>query len=264
MFRVGIVQMNSQDDVNKNLLYIEKEVKELSKSADLIVLPEHSDGIGVRDEDFAHSIPGEISSFFSRLARKNGVYIHCGSIAEKGPKGKPYNTSLLFGRDGEILAKYSKLHLFDVDLPDGTGCRESDVATAGDKITVAKTPLANFGMAICYDIRFPELFCNMALDGASVMLVCANFTAPTGEYHWLPLLQARAIENGCFVIAVNQCGKKPQFDAYGHSVAIDPWGRILKECGEDVESAIVDIELELVKETRAKIPSLKNRRTDVY
>lgn len=264
MFKVGIIQMNSTSDVTKNLKYIKSQVNSMAKDVDLVVLPEHSDGIGVRDEDFAHSIPGKITDFFSSLARDNSVYLHCGSIAEKGVNGKPYNTSVLFDKNGIIVSKYSKLHLFDVDLPDGTGCRESDTATAGDSIVVAKTDLASFGMAICYDIRFPELFRSMALDGANVMLVCANFTAPTGEYHWLPLLKARAIENGCYVIAVNQCGTKPQFEAYGHSIVIDPWGRVLVELGTECDNAIIEIDTDYVNEVRNKIPSLKNRRTDVY
>lgn len=261
---LALVQMDSTENVDKNLNSIKNIVNIASKKADLIIFPEHCDGIGLVDDVFAHSIPGKISSFFSSLANDNNVFIHCGSIAELGPKGKPYNTSVLFAPDGTILDKYSKLHLFDVDLPDGTGCRESSTATAGNKIVVADTKIGKIGMSICYDLRFAELYRAMALMGAELLVVSANFTAPTGKYHWLPLIKARAIENGCFVAGVNQCGTKPQFEAYGHTVLVDPWGKIVGELGDTPDVLYAQIDLDLVEETRTKIPSLKNRRTDIY
>lgn len=263
-FKVALIQLNSTDNVKENLKNITSLVKEASKNADLVILPEHSDGIGKNDNDFAHEIPGEISDYFSNLAKENNVYLHCGSVAEKGVENKPYNTSILFNRQGEILAKYSKLHLFDVDLPDGTGCRESSTATAGNEIVVAGTELCNIGLSICYDIRFPELYRSMALMGADVIVVSANFTAPTGKAHWRSLLRARAIENGCYIIAVNQCGQKPQFEAYGHTMFIDPWGEVLGELENQVGILYGEIDLDKIKETREKIPSLQNRRKDIY
>lgn len=262
--KLALIQLNSTENVKENLDNITRFVNEASIRADLIILPEHSDGIGLRDEDFAHSVPGEISNFFSSLAKDNKVYLHCGSIAEKGEIGKPYNTSILFSPNGEMIAKYSKLHLFDVDLPDGTGCRESSTATAGNEIVVAKTPMLNIGMSICYDLRFPELYRKMALMDAQLLVVSANFTAPTGKAHWLPLLRARAIENGCYVAAVNQCGQKPQFEAYGHTMLIDPWGDVVGELEQKPDILYVDIDLDKIEETRTKIPSLYNRRTDIY
>lgn len=263
-FRVALVQMDTNGDIDRNLKSIETLCEEASKNAQMVIFPEHSDGIGKRDAEFESEIPGKISNLFSSLAKKHGIYLHCGSITEKGPENKPYNTSLMFSPKGEIIAKYSKLHLFDVDLPDGTGCRESSGASFGNEIVTVDTELGKMGLAICYDIRFPELFRAMALNGAEIFVICANFTAPTGEHHWKPLLQARAIENGCYVFAVNQCGNKPQFEAYGHSMVIDPWGRILGELEQSEGILYADIDLKLVEDTRRKIPSLKNRRTDIY
>lgn len=264
MLKLALIQIDSTDNVKENLDKISALVHSVKDKADFVILPEHSDGIGKDDLAFSCDIPGEISDFFVALAKECGVYLHCGSLTENSENGKPYNTSLLISPSGEIIGKYSKLHLFDVDLPDGTGCRESSVATAGREIVVANTNIGNVGMAICYDIRFPELFRKMALMGAELITVCANFTAPTGAHHWKPLLQARAIENGCFVAAVNQCGTKPQFEAYGHTMLIDPWGKIIGELDQKEGVLLAEIDLNQVAETRAKIPSLKNRRTDIY
>lgn len=263
-FKVALVQLDSKENVKENLDSITALVNEASQNADLVILPEHSDGISKNDNDFAHNVPGEISDFFSKLARENSVYLHCGSVAEKEIEGKPYNTSILFNRSGEIVAKYSKLHLFDVDLPDGTGCRESSTATAGNEIVVADTELCKLGLSICYDIRFPELYRSMALMGADVMVVGANFTKPTGMAHWEPILRARAIENGCYVLAVNQCGEKALFEAYGHTMIINPWGEIEGELEDKVGILYGEIDLDKVRETRLKIPSLQNRRKDIY
>lgn len=263
-FKVALIQLDSRENVEENLNSIKALVNEASQNADLVILPEHSDGIGESDEPFAHSIPGKISNFFSDLAKENNVYLHCGSVAEKGVEGKPYNTSILFNPAGEIVAKYSKLHLFDVDLPDGTGCRESSTATAGNEIVVANTELCNIGLSICYDVRFPELYRSMALMGADVMVVSANFTKPTGMAHWETLLRARAIENGCYVLAVNQFGTKALFEAYGHTMIINPWGEIEGELQDKVGILYGEIDLDKVAETRSKIPSLLNRRKDLY
>lgn len=263
-FGIALVQIDTTADVKTNLDKIEALVSKASKKAELVILPEHADGIGERDSDFEHTIPSEITDFYSSLARQNSVFLHCGSVAEKGNDQKPFNTSILFNPNGEIIAKYSKLHLFDVDLPDGTGCRESNGASAGNEIIVADTPLAKLGLSICYDLRFPELYRKMALMGAELMIVSANFTAQTGEKHWKPLLQARAIENGCYVAGINQCGKKPQYTAWGHTMLINPMGEIICELEQDEGIAFGEIDPAEIESTRANIPSLSNRRDDLY
>ena len=241
-FNLALIQLNSSDNQDDNFKKIKVLVEKASKNADLIILPEHSDGISKNDSDFEDNIPAKASDFFSELAKENNIFLHCGSIAERFKSGKPLNTSILFSPSGEIIAKYSKLHLFDVDLPDGTGCRESNGASAGNEIIVADTPLAKLGLSICYDLRFPELYRKMALMGAELMIVSANFTAQTGEKHWKPLLQARAIENGCYVAGINQCGKKPQYTAWGHTMLINPMGEIICELEQDEGIAFGEID----------------------
>lgn len=263
-YDIALIQINSTSNVEENLKKISALVKEASQKADLVVLPEHADGIGKNDNDFAHPIDGEIVGFYKKLAIECGIYLHIGSVAESGIEGKPYNTSCLLSPKGELIAKYSKLHLFDVELPDGTGVRESSTATAGNEIVVAKTEIGNIGLSICYDLRFPELYRKMALMGTDLMVVCANFTAQTGEYHWEPLLKARAIENGCYVLASNQCGTNAQFTAWGHSMLVDPWGRVVAELEQEEGILYGKIDCDELKLARHKIPSINNRRTDVY
>lgn len=263
-FNLALIQLNSSDNQNENFKKIKALIEKASKNADLIILPEHSDGISKNDSDFEDNIPGKASNFFSELAKENRIFLHCGSIAEKFESGKPLNTSILFSPSGEIIAKYSKLHLFDVDLPNGKGVRESKGASAGSEIVVADTPFCKIGLSICYDLRFPELYRKMALMGADLMVVSANFTAQTGALHWNPLLQARAIENTCYIAAVNQCKANAQFEAYGHTMLIDPWGKIIAELEQDEDILYGRIEAEALNSARQSIPSLKNRRADLY
>lgn len=261
---IALIQINSSSNVEENLNKIEKLVKEASQNAELIILPEHADAIGKCDNDYAQTINGKSVSFYKELAKDCSVYLHIGSFAEEGIENKPYNTSLLISPNGEVLAKYSKLHLFDVELPDGTGVRESNGATAGDEIVVAKTDLGNIGLSICYDLRFSELYRKMALMGADMFVVSANFTAQTGKHHWKPLLQARAIENGCYVLACNQCKTNEQFEAWGHSMLISPWGEVVAELEQEEGILYGALEQSEIENARNKIPSVKNRRIDLY
>lgn len=263
-FNIALIQLNSTDNTNDNLNKISELVETASKKADLVILPEHADGIGKNDKAFTVKVPSERTDFFSDLARDNGIYLHCGSVTEDSDSDKPFNTSILFSPNGEIIAKYSKMHLFDIDLPDKTGCRESNTTSAGNKIIVANTELGNIGLSICYDVRFPELYRKMAIMGADLMIVSANFTAQTGKTHWKPLLQARAIENTCYIAGVNQCGTKPQFEAYGHTMLISPWGEIIGELENEEGILYGKIDSEILSKTRQDIPSLKNRRKDIY
>ena len=165
---------------------------------------------------------------------------------------------------GEIIAKYHKLHTFDVTLPDGTVCDESARIHPGDEIVTVDTELGKLGFAICYDIRFPELFRIMALEGAQVIFTPASFTMPTGKDHWEPILRTRAIENGLYIVAAGQIGKKARFAAYGNSMVVDPWGTVISRAKDQPGITYGEIDLDYLDKIRQQIPSLKNRRADVY
>lgn len=268
-FKIGLIQMDTGTDSETALLQAEKLIGEAkAQGAELVILPEHSDGIGRWEREYAAPVPGPVSDRYAELAKKFGIYLHCGSITETGPeedRDKPYNTSVLFSPEGELLQTYRKIHLFDVTLPNGKEVKESAGVSAGERIALAKTDLCTLGMTICYDLRFPELFRLLALQGAELLVVSANFTAVTGQDHWEPLLRARAIENGCYVAAVNQCGEKALFKAWGHTMLIDPWGRILGELdGENPGLLMGTIDPEVFRATRQKLPFKENRRTDIY
>lgn len=268
-FKIGLIQMDTGTDSEEAMLQAEKYIREAKeKGAELVILPEHSDGIGLKEQTYAQPVPGPVSKRFSEMAAKYQIYLHCGSITENGPVGnedKPYNTSILFSPDGEILQTYRKIHLFDVTLPNGKEVKESSGVSAGEGLALAETELCTVGMTICYDLRFPELFRLLALNGAELLVVSANFTAATGNAHWEPLLRARAIENSCYVAAVNQCGEKALFKAWGHTMLIDPWGRIVGELdGEHPGLLIGSIDPEVLRDTRQRLPFRENRREDIY
>ncbi|HEY0901864.1 MAG TPA: carbon-nitrogen hydrolase family protein, partial [Micavibrio sp.] len=199
---------------------------------------------------------------FSALARELGVWIMAGSISVLLPEEKILNRSILIDAQGNIVADYDKIHLFDVDLPTGEVHRESAIVKPGTKATVAMTPWGKLGMAICYDLRFANLFRTLAKAGAAILTVPAAFTVPTGQAHWHTLLRARAIENGAFVLAPAQVGThEGGRETYGHSLIIDPWGRILGE-GDGQNPGIIMAELDLsaVKTAREAIPALLHDR----
>lgn len=266
-FQIGLIQLDTGADAEKNRLQIEHLIKEAAeKGAELVILPEHSDVMGRREKEQAVPVPGPVSRWYGELARKYRLYLHCGSVTEAAEDQEhPYNTSLLFSPSGELLKSYRKLHLFDVTLPDGKGVRESAGVSAGEKAAMAETELCRLGMTICYDLRFPELYRLLALEGAELLVVSANFTAATGFAHWEPLLRARAIENSCYVAAVNQCGEKPFFRAWGHTMLIDPWGRISGELDGDHPGLLMGtLDPDVLEDTRRKLPLKENRRTDLY
>jgi predicted amidohydrolase len=267
-YKVAAVQLDSQNDKAANLERISRLVDEAAAGgAALVSLPEVMNFIGemVREEDYPEPIPGRSTEILMKKAAEHGMWIHSGSFAEVNPGNKRYyNTSVLIDDKGKIAAKYRKIHTFDVTLPDGTVCDESAQVAPGREVVTTDTPLGKLGLAICYDIRFPELFRLMALEGAQVLFTPANFTLPTGKDHWEVILRARAIENGCYVVAAAQIGKKHHFVAYGSSMIIDPWGTVLTRAREEEGVAFAEIDLDYLDKIRAQLPSLKNRRADVY
>lgn len=195
-------------------------------------------------------------------ARETGLWILCGTLFTPAPDGRSLNTSVLLNPKGERVARYDKLHLFDVTLPSGEQRRESKRVCPGGSIVTADTPLGHLGLSVCFDVRFPELYRTMVLRGAQVLLVPAMFSRETGRAHWELLVRTRAVENGCYVIASNQYGGK--FGAYGHSMIVDPWGKILAEIPEGEGLAMAEIDLDYLDQVRNNLPCLSIRRSDLY
>lgn len=270
--KIGLVQMNARDDVAANLAQAEALVRDAAgQGASWVVLPEvmhlRVGGAMVgRYAEAAESIPGPTTHRFGELAKTLGITILLGSIGEASDDpARTYNTSVLIDPEGCIVARYRKMHLFDVSVDADNSDRESDRYLPGDELVTAELPGCKVGLSICYDLRFGELFRALALQGASTVFVPANFTKATGEAHWMTLLRARAIENGLFVIAPAQCGRFPQgFEAFGHSTVIDPWGNVLVEHDDQPGVSVTTIDLNKVQEARRAIPVLKHLRSDIY
>jgi predicted amidohydrolase len=234
--------------------------------ADMLFTPEMSN---VLDRDRARAAASIVTEGEDRTlaaaregAAKHGLWIHVGSLALKGGSdGRNLNRGFVIDDKGEIRARYDKLHLFDVDLPNGNRWRESDAYQPGEQAIVVGTPWGKLGLAICYDIRFPDLFRSLSNAGATILSLPAAFTVPSGQAHWHVLLRARAIEAGAFMIAAAQSGGHADGrDTYGHSLAIDPWGEVLLDLGEGERLDFADLDLDRIAEVQGKIPVLKHRR----
>lgn len=264
-FIAAAVQMDTQNDKQSNLRQMEAYIDEAaSKGANLIAFPEVVNMLSELPE-YAEPIPGPTTELLARKAREHGVWIHGGSISEvNGESPRTFNASVLIDPAGKIAATYRKLHNFDMILPDGSSVRESDNKEPGSEIVTAQTELGTLGFAICYDMRFPELFRLMRLQGAELIFLPANFTMPTGKDHWEPILRARAIENGVYIIAPNQIGVKEKFTAYGNSMIIDPWGTVIARASDKPGVILAEIDLDYLYAVRQKNPSVENRRTDLY
>ena len=267
-YTLAMVQMDTQNNKGENLAQACAWIDEAAaRGAKLICFPEVMNLIGrnVGEGGGKEAIPGYTTEILCKKAKEHGVYIHGGSISEmrEGEK-RSSNTSVFISPEGKILASYSKLHMFDITLADGTPYRESDKVQPGKEIVTVETELGCFGMSICYDVRFPELYRIMALRGAQVIFVPASFTMPTGKDHWEPLLRARAIENGCYIVAAGQIVTKPAYTAYGNSLVADPWGTVIARAKDIPGITYAEIDLDYLDKIRAQIPSLENRRTDLY
>ena len=264
-FLAAVVQMLAGDDKAANRGEAGRWVTEASaKGARLVALPEVFIWRGNKKEekDAAESIPGPTSEFLAGLARKLEIYLLGGSILETiSGSPKAYNTSLLFDPRGSQMASYRKIHLFDVDLENGVTARESDTREFGESAVVVKTDLCPMGLSVCYDLRFPELYRTLVTEGAQLIFVPSAFTAYTGKAHWEPLLRARAIENQVYVIAPDQFGKNPKsFATHGHSMIVDPWGKVLAELPDGPGIAMAEIDLDFLAKVRTELPALSHRK----
>lgn len=235
--------------------------------AQLVALPEYLQFRGP-DDGFrasARPIPGEFTDAFAAVARRRGCWILAGSLAETSTDPRrPWNTSSLISPQGEVVARYRKIHLFDVDVRDGPVDRESARVSGGSEPVVAEAAGLRIGMTICYDLRFPELYRTLALAGAEVLAVPSNFMERTGRDHWEVLLRARAIENGCWVIAPSQTGGPPGVPAFGRSMVIDPWGTVVAQAPDRECIVRAEIDSDRVSDVRRQIPVLANRRPAAY
>ncbi|ANG97959.1 nitrilase [Brucella pseudogrignonensis] len=266
-FRAAAVQMRSGTDVARNVEAMEKLVSDaVAKGAQYVQTPEMT-GALMRDRAalFA-SLRDEnedlVFKAASALAKKHGIFLHIGSTAIAAGDGKIANRGGIFAPSGEKIATYDKVHMFDVDLDNGESWRESATYEPGKETVIAELPFAKVGMAVCYDIRFPQLFRAQALAGANVITGPAAFTRQTGEAHWHVLQRARAIENGAFLISAAQGGvHEDGRETYGHSLIVSPWGKVLAEAAHDEPGVIVtDIDVSESTAARAKVPNLKNAR----
>ena len=266
-FKAAAIQMRSGVDPARNAADMERLVRAAAaEGAVYVQTPEMTGAIQkdrqalraqLRDDD------GDIIvATAARLARELGIHVHVGSTAIARPDGKIANRGFLFAPDGSRICSYDKIHMFDVDLDNGESWRESSAYEAGEAARVASLPFGKLGFAICYDVRFPQLFRTEALAGAEILTVPAAFTRQTGEAHWEILLRARAIENGAFLLAAAQGGKHEDGrETYGHSMIIDPWGRVLAEAPGEGEAVLVaDVDVGEVAAARRKIPNLRNAR----
>ena len=265
--QVALVQVEARDDVADNVARASALAAEAAVGSDLVILPEYVQyrGSAAGFRASAALVPGPTTAAFSAVAVAHGCYVLAGSHAESsGDPARPYNTAVLFDRVGSLVARYRKLHLFDVSVDDGPSDLESARVTPGDRAVVASVDGFGLGMSICYDLRFPELYRALAVAGAEMLAVPAVFTARTGRDHWEPLLRARAIENGAYVLAAGACGAggPGAIAAWGHSMVVDPWGRVIAQAGDDEAIIRAELDLDLVAAARRQIPALANRRPD--
>jgi predicted amidohydrolase len=267
-FRIALVQLEASDDVGANLSRAERMGDAAATSgARLVAFPEYVQFRGP-DTGFRASaapVPGPTTAPFQAVARRHHCWVLAGSVAESsGDPERPYNTSALIDPGGEVVARYRKLHLFDIAVDAGPADTESARVTAGDTARVADVDGVCLGLSICYDLRFPELYRALALAGAQVLAVPAVFTERTGRDHWEVLLRARAIENGAFVIAPAQhgLGVPGGIPAFGRSMVVDPWGTVIAQAPDGEAIVVADLDLDRVASVRRQIPSLANRRPD--
>lgn len=265
-YLAAAIQMTSVPDLEKNLIQAEELIDlAVRRGAELVTLPENFSFMGEEKEKIAQAeaIGQKSEKFLRTMAQRFQITILGGGFPVPLDNGRVYNTALLFDPNGTELACYQKVHLFDVDLPDGNTYRESSTVMAGTRIPpiYPSKELGNLGLSVCYDVRFPELYRHLSQMGAEVLFVPAAFTAYTGKDHWQVLLQARAIENTCYVIAPAQSGRHYAMrQSHGHAMIVDPWGVILADAGGDRPGvAIAEIDPLRLDQVRRQMPCLQHR-----
>lgn len=267
--RVAAVQMNAGADKLEN---IDTAISLIDRAADMdasiISLPETwtymGDSAGTRAA--GESIPGLTTERLAEVARRRRVWLHGGSVLEIADREpRVFNTTVVFDPDGNLIAKYRKIHLFDVTIGSDVLSQESATVAPGDDLVVVDVDGVKLGLTICYDLRFPELYRLLALKGAEVIAVPAAFHSHTGKDHWEVLLRARAIENQVYILAANACGNHPNgWKSHGRSMIVDPWGIVLSTAGDGPGVCVADCDLDALARIRRELPSLANRRPDVY
>lgn len=265
--KIALCQMTVVQDKDQNLQKAETMIREaVSKGADIVALPEmfNCPYSNKFFPEFAESFPGKTVNKLSALAKELKVYIIGGSIPELD-KDTIYNTSYSFDRSGQVIGRHRKVHLFDIDIEDNIKFKESDILGRGNDMTVIETEFGKIGVAICYDMRFPEMMRLMALAGANMIIVPAAFNMTTGPAHWDLTIRARALDNQVYYMAVSPARNlEASYHAYGYSAIASPWGEIIAQADEKETIVYGDIDLEYVKKIRQQLPLLKHRRTDVY
>jgi len=263
--KVSALQLNSQPDFEQNLEMTYDMVKKAAvEGADFVVLPENFAFMGDEKKrlEQAEQICEKVEKSLVNWTIEFGIYLLGGGYPVPAENGKVFNRAVLVNPKGESIAVYNKIHLFDVDLSRQETYRESDMVQAGKDIVLADLPEFGMkaGLSICYDVRFPEIYREMAKQGAHILFVPAAFTRPTGKAHWEILLRARAVENSAFVIAPAQTGKHGEKrETYGHAMIIDPWGKIIADAGEEPGMATATLDLNRLKDIRRKLPALEHR-----
>ena len=268
IIKAACIQMCSSINIRENIESAKELITEAAREgAELIITPEMTTLLDRNSERLFKEAQMEDKDIalpiFSKLAQDLGINLVIGSIPIKVSPEKCANRAYFLNQEGNIKAHYDKIHLFDVELGSGDTYKESNQIQAGTEACLISTPAYNLGLSICYDLRFPELFRELALGGADIISVSAAFTVPTGKAHWHTLLKARAIESACFILASAQEGEHQDGrKTYGHSLIVNPWGEIIAEKTDAGSGFIItELDLNLVKETREKLPTLKHRRS---
>jgi len=265
-FTASAIQLKAGSDEAANLAQATALVESAAAGgASLVALPEMFLWRGPQRDEPAHAqpIPGPVTRFASELAARLSIHLVAGSFLEAvAGERRSFNTCTLFGPDGALLASYRKMHLFDVDIDGQVAIQESATRQPGDAAVCVDTPLGRIGLAVCYDLRFPELFRALADRGAEIVVMPSAFTGPTGAAHWHPLVRARAIENQVYFIAPNQFGPTGYgFDDYGHSLIVDPWGVVLADAADDGPRVVTaQVDAERLADVRRKLPASEHRR----
>jgi len=263
---VAAVQLSTQDDLTHNLSEARAMIRQAARrGARLVVLPENLAFMGSEREKRSLASPlapgFPIFESLSMAASDTDTWVIAGGVPESSDvPQRPYNTCAVFSPDGTLVASYRKIHLFDVDLPDGTRFAETESCARGSEVVCVDVDGFRVGLSICYDLRFPELYRQLVDRGAQVVVVPSAFTVTTGKDHWHPLLRARAIENQVYVAAPAQCGKHPKRTTYGKTVIVDPWGTVVAQCSDGVGLCMHTLDLGYLRQVRESLPALRHRR----